>query len=97
MLLDFFLHSPGSWKDLSPSGGGKRGEQLLVFTEHQYVPETGVGEGSAGPTDAEQVVAEDHGSACREDGALQEGLIYAGQRGRGEGVWARMMAGHFLS
>lgn len=81
----FILHLPGSWNHLSPSGGGQRGEQLLVFTEHKYISETGVGQSSASSTDTEQVIAQDYGSSYRHRGAIRESLIYAGERG-GEGV-----------
>lgn len=72
---------PESWNHLSPSGGGQRGEQLLVFTEHQYVSETGVGQSSAGSADTEQVIAQDHCSSHWHCGALGESLIYAVERG----------------
>lgn len=47
---------PESWNYLSLSGGGQRGQQLSVFTEHEYISETGVGQSGAGSTDTEQVV-----------------------------------------
>lgn len=79
------LRLPGSWNDLSPSGGGERGEQLLFFTEHQHISEAGISQSSASSTDTEQVIAQDYCSSYRHRGALQESLIYAGERG-GEGV-----------
>lgn len=74
-----------SWNHLSPSGGGQRGEQLLVFTEHEHISETGVGQSGASSADTEQVVAQDYCSSYRHRGALRESLIYAGERG-GKGV-----------
>ena len=62
---------------MTPSGGGQSGEQLLVFTEHKHISETGVGQSRASPADTEQVVAQDHGSPNRHRGALWESLIYA--------------------
>lgn len=82
--VGFRLSLPGSWNHLSPSGGGQRGQQLLVFTEHENISETGVGQSSAGSADTEQVVTQDHCSSYRHRGALRESLIYAGERG-GEG------------
>lgn len=68
---------------MSPSGGGQRGQQLLVVTKHQYVSETGVGQSSAGSTDTEQVIAQNYCSSYWHCGALCESLIYAVER-RGE-------------
>ena len=72
---------PECWYDLSPSGGGQRGEQLLVFTEHNHVSETGVGQSRASSADTEQVIAQDDRSSYRHRRALRENLIYAGERG----------------
>ena len=76
---------PESWNHLSPSGGGQRREQLLFFTEHNCISETGVSQSRASSADAEQVVAQDDRSSYRHCGALRESLIYAGERG-GEGA-----------
>lgn len=81
----FSMCLPQSWNDLSPSAGGQRGEQLLVFTEHEYVSETGVGQRSASSADTEKVIAQNHCSSYWHRGAFQEGLIYSGRR-KGEGV-----------
>lgn len=69
--------SPDRRHDLSPPGGGQRGEQPLVLTEHQHVSEAGVGQRRAGSADAEQVVAEDRGSSGRHRGSLRKRLICA--------------------
>lgn len=81
----FRVPLPDSWKDLSPSGGGQRVEQLLVFTEHKHVSETGVGQCGPSSADTEQVIAQNHCSSYRHRGAVLESLIYAGDR-RGEAV-----------
>ena len=84
---------PERWNHLSPSGGGQRGQQLLVFTEHEHISEAGVGQCSASSADAEQVITQDHRSSHRHSGALRESLIYAGER-RGGGVqWEAVGSG----
>lgn len=80
--VGFILSLPESWNNLSLSGGGQRGQQLLVFTEHKHISETGVGQSGASSTDAEQVIAQDYCSSNRHRGALWESLIYAGERRR---------------
>lgn len=71
---------PESWNHLSPSGGGQRGQQLLVFTEHKHISETGVGQCGASSADTEQVITQDYRPSHRHRGALRESLIYAWER-----------------
>lgn len=75
-----WLTLPDGRNDVSLPGGGQRGQQVLVLTEHQHVPEAGVGQSGGGSADAEQVVAQNHGSASRYRGSLWEGLVWAGHR-----------------
>lgn len=76
----FRLVSPESRHHLTPPGGGQRGKQLLIFTEHQHIPEAGVGQSCASSTHTEQIIAEDHCSSHWHCGAFWEGLIYAGEK-----------------
>lgn len=74
------LRVPERRRHLSPSCGVQGGQQLLVLTEHQRVPEAGVGQSGAGPADAEQVVAQNHRSSGRHGGTLRERLVYGRER-----------------